>query len=434
MINSGYPQGVPISIKYPEIPTYSFLENNARKYPSRPGLIFYGNKMTYKKIWDDALCLANSLQKLGLKHGDRVGLLLPNSPQFLIAFNSIFIAGGIVVPINPLNPITEIKRELDYTECQFLIVLDRLIEKIPTDYSGILIISKADHYAAWYYKLANKISSKQRPNKNGLKFENLLIEGPTNQIEKFKVKEEIAVIIHTSGTTGDPKGVMLTHYNLVVNALQSYHWLRGWGYSSKPQKLGWPIILCAVPFFHSYGLNILNEALSYGCTLALIPDPKPKAILEMIQKYEITHLPLIPRFVLELLNYEELSKINLQSITMCSSGGAAILPEVMKKFEKLTNCRFYQGYGLTEAGPVTHATPVEGNPNYLSPGFPYPDTIAKIVDLQLGEVDMLPNMEGELIVRGPQIMKGYWKLPDETSKVLRDGWLFTGDIAKIDEN
>ncbi|MBN1683085.1 AMP-binding protein [Candidatus Bathyarchaeota archaeon] len=429
-----HPQGVPISIKYPEIPLYSFLENHARKYPQRSATIFFDKKLSYSKIWDETLRFANSLKKLGVKKGDRIGLLLPNTPHFLIAFNAIFVVGGIAVPINPLNPLVEITRELDYTECKILIILDRLLDKLPTTFSGTIIIAKGETYVALYYKILSRLSYKRKSIKGVFNFEDLVKESPINQLAIFNVKEDVAVILHTSGTTGDPKGVMLTHYNLVANALQSYHWLRGWGYSSKPQKEGWPIILCAVPFFHSYGLNIMNEALSYGCSLVLIPDPQPKIVLESIKKHNITHLPLIPRFVSEILKYKNLDKYDLKKIIMSSSGGASISPELIKKFEDITDSRFYQGYGLTEAGPVTHATPVEGKPNYLSPGFPYPDTEAKIVDLQIGEIEMQKDREGELIVKGPQIMKGYWKLPEENANALRKGWLYTGDIAKIDED
>jgi long-chain acyl-CoA synthetase len=226
---------------------------------------------------------------------------------------------------------------------------------------------------------------------------------------------------------------MLTHYALVANALQSYYWLRGWGYSAKPQHAGWPLILCAVPWFHSYGLNIMNEAVSFGCTLVLIPDPKPEAILEAVQRHRVTHMPLIPRFVAEILEHPKLRSYDLSSVIIASSGGASISTNQMKSFEAVTGAKFYQGYGLTEAGPATHATPIEGVQNYLSAGMAYPDTEVRVVDTQVGEIEVAFGREGELLVCGPQIMLGYWKSSEETARVLVNGWLHTGDVVRVDE-
>jgi len=251
---------------------------------------------------------------------------------------------------------------------------------------------------------------------------------------QIEARKDVAAILYTSGTTGQPKGVMLTHYNLVANTLQSYHWLRGWGYSHKPQPAGWPVVLCAVPFFHSYGLNVLDEAVSFGCTLALVPDPKPEAIMAAIQETRATHFPAIPRFIREVLGHPALAKHNLTSLTSCSVGGASIEQKYVDEFAKVTGARLYLGYGLTEAGPSTHGTPVDGEPNSGSVGLAFPDTEARVVDLQLGEVEVPAGGEGELIIRGPQVMKGYWREPEETARVLRGGWLHTGDVARVDED
>jgi long-chain acyl-CoA synthetase len=173
--------------------------------------------------------------------------------------------------------------------------------------------------------------------------------------------------------------------------------------------------------------------VSFGCTLVLVPDPKPEAILEVVQRYRVTHMPLIPRFVAEILEYPRLNSYDLSSVTTASSGGGAIPPDFMRRIEAITGARFYQGYGLTEAGPATHATPIEGERNYLSAGMAYPDTEVKVVDTQVSEIKVAPGKEGELLVRGPQIMKGYWKSPEETTRILVDGWLHTGDVVRVDE-
>ncbi|TEU12780.1 long-chain fatty acid--CoA ligase, partial [Candidatus Bathyarchaeota archaeon] len=429
-----YPRGVPISINYPEIPLHAFLENSARKFPDRDAVVFYGRRITYEGLWDSSRRLAAALRGLGVEKGDRVGLLLPNVPQFIIAYNAILAVGGVVVPINPLNPVEEIRRELDQTEAKALIALDRLADKIP-EFPGKVIVTEAAAYVPWHMMLLSRLKGQGVKIPDGaLSFERLIEGPPMETLAEVDPKEDLAVILYTSGTTGPPKGVMLTHYNLVANALQSYHWLRGWGYSAKPQRAGWPIILCAVPFFHSYGMTVaMNESVQFGCTLVLVPEPKAEAIMKAIQRHEATHFPTVPRFIRGILRHPDLKRYDLTSLTSCVSGGASTDPALMERFVEITGARFYQGYGLTEAGPTTHCTPVEGEPRYASAGLAFPDTEARIVDLQIGEVEMPPGEKGELLVRGPQVMKGYWKDPEETARVLRDGWLHTGDIATVDE-
>ena len=432
MMTRFFPPGVPRSIEYPEMPLYSFLENSARKFPGRVGALYLGNGVTYSTLWGKTTRFAGYLRQLGVEKGDRVGLVLANTPQFIIAFNGVLAAGGIVVAINPLNPVEEIGRELAETECKALVILDRLLGKFPAGYAGKVIVADAAEYAPIGLRVLNAIAYRGASPAGAVSFGDAA-SGDEAKSEVVDAREDLAAILYTSGTTGQPKGVMLTHYALAANALQSYYWLRGWGYSAKPQPAGWPLILCAVPFFHSLGLNIMNEAVSFGCTLVLVPDPKAETILETVQRHRVTHTPLIPRFVVDILAHPKLGSYDLSSVTTASSGGAAIAPEQMKRFEEVTGAKFYQGYGLTEAGPATHATPIEGERNYLSPGMAYPDTEVMVVDTQLGEVEVPVGKEGELLVRGPQIMKGYWKATEETARVLVDGWLHTGDVVRVDE-
>jgi long-chain acyl-CoA synthetase len=414
------------------MPLHGFLENSARKFPERAATIFLGAKATYGQLWDQSLRLAGGLRGLGVRKGDKVGLLLPNTPHFVVALNAVSAAGGISVPVSPLNPAQEIGGELEDTEVSVLLALDRLLDRLPEGRPWRLVVAEAAAYAPVRLQVASRLQPRKAP-RDALSFEEMVKGKPQEEFAKIDAREDIAAILYTSGTTGQPKGVMLTHYNLVANALQSYHWLRGWGYSHKPQPAGWPVILCAVPFFHGYGLNILDEAVSFGCTLALVPDPKPEAIMEAIQETRATHFPAIPRFIREVLKHPALTRYDLTSLTSCSVGGASIEKRYMDEFVGATGARFYQGYGLTEAGPSTHGTPVEGDPNPRSAGLAFPDTEAKVVDLQLGEVEMPAGEAGELIIRGPQVMKGYWRAPEETARVLRGGWLYTGDIVRVDE-
>jgi long-chain acyl-CoA synthetase len=431
MISESYPQGVPISIKYPMIPVYEFWRNSSRKFPQRGAIIYLDAKYTYSELWDQMERFAANLMDMGIRKGDRVALLLPNCPQFLVAYNAVHLCGGTVVTVNPLLPVDEIGRQLKLTNSKIFIILDRLLDKLPETYPE-LIIAEAAFYASPKLRAFSHIRYRTKKIYGAHIFEHLIKSSKVTEYPKINPTEDIAVILFTSGTTGPPKGVMLTHYSQVVNALQSYHWLRGWGYSEKPQRLGWPIILCAIPFFHSYGLVVMNEAVSFGCTLALIPQPNAEEIMKVTEKHKVTHFPLIPRLIRQVLEHPKLDQYNLSSITKCSSGGAHISVNDMKAFEKVCGSRMYQGYGLTEAGPIITSTPVRGEPNYYSAGLPYPDTCVKIVDLQLGEIEQPLGKEGEIIVRGPQLMKGYLNTSD-TASVLKSGWLYTGDIGKLDE-
>jgi long-chain acyl-CoA synthetase len=434
MESDRYPGGVPRSISYPEIPIQSFLENTARKYPDRAAAIFYGNRVSYGRLWDESLRLAGALRRLGLEKGERVAMILPNVPQFIVAYNGILAAGGVTVPINPLNPVEEIAREINETRAETLISLDRLLDKVPEEPTKNLIVAEAAAYAPGHLRILSRLRGSRKKPEGSQSFEEILKGPRIDETPRIDPREDLAAILYTSGTTGPPKGVMLTHRNLVANALQSYHWLRGWGYSAKPQPAGWPVVVCAVPFFHSYGMTVaLNETVQYGCTLVLVPEPGPEAIMKAIQSNNATHFPAIPRFIREILSHPDLPNRDLTSLTSIVSGGAPIEPGLVERFEELTGATFYQGYGITEAGPSTHCTPIEGSPNRRTVGLPFPDTEARIVDLQLGEIEFGPGEKGELLVRGPQVMKGYWNEPEETARVLKDGWLHTGDIVETDK-
>jgi long-chain acyl-CoA synthetase len=414
------------------MPVYEFLRNSARKFPDRDAVIYLDASHTYSTLWTQTECLAANLTGMGIKKDDRVALLLPNTPQFLIACNAVLLCGATVVALNPLQSVDEIERQITVTDSKLLIILDRLLEKLPQKHPE-LIIAEAAYYVSSRLRALSRVKYRIKRPTDAHRFEDLITGTKLIDYPEINPTEDIAVILFTSGTTGQPKGVMLTHYSQVANALQSYHWLRGWGYSAKPQPAGYPVILCAMPFFHSYGLVVMNEAVSFGCTMALIPNPTAEDIIKVTEKHQVTHFPLIPRLIREVVEYPQVEKHDLTSLTTCSSGGAHITVPLMKQFEKLCGARMYQGYGLTESGPTIAATPVEGDPVYESTGLPYPDTEVKIMDLQLGEIEMQAGEKGEIIVKGPQLMKGYLDDPETTSKIMKDGWLYTGDIGYRDE-
>jgi len=300
-----YPGGVPYSLNYPEIPLYAFLENSARKFPNRDAVIFYGNRITYRRVWDQTRRLAFALRRMGVEKGDRVGLLMPNVPQFIIAYNAVLTLGGIVVAINPLNPNQEVERELQETEAEILIILDRLLHKTPEKRPESLVVAEAAAYIPRHIRLLSRLRyGGPKPPSGTISFEDLLKGQTLEELAEVNPKDDLAAILYTSGTTDQPKGVMLTHYNLVANALQSYHWLRGWGFSAKPQPAGWPIVICAVPFFHSYGTTVaMNESVQFGCTMVLVPEPEAETIMKTIQQHSATHFPAIPRFIRDILNH-----------------------------------------------------------------------------------------------------------------------------------
>jgi len=369
---------------------------------------------------------------MGIQKGDRITLLLPNTPHFIVAYNAVLLCGATVVALNPIQSVEEIRRQISVSNSKILIILDRLWEKLPKVHPE-LIVAEAAYYVPPRLRALSKLRYRIKYPKVAHRFEDLITGTKVSGYPVINPKEDVAVILFTSGTTGQPKGVMLTHYSQVSNALQSYFWLRGWGYSAKPQKAGYPIILCAIPFFHSYGLVVMNEAASFGCTMALIPNPSGEEIMKVTQNHQVTHFPLIPRLIRAVVEHPKVAKYDLTSLTTCSSGGAHIPVPLMKQFEEICGARMYQGYGLTEAGPTIAATPVEGDPNYESTGLPYPDTEVLIMDLQLGEVEMPRGKKGEIIVKGPQLMKGYLDDAETTMEVLKDGWLYTGDIGFMDE-
>ena len=431
-VSESYPRGVPISINYPVMPVYEFWRNSARKLPGREAVVYLDAVYKYDELWDQMEHFASNLMGMGVGKGDRVALLLPNTPQFLIAYNAVLLCGATIVAVNPLLSVEEIERQLVVTDSKILIILDRLLDRLPKKHPD-LIVAEAAYYAPVHLRLLSGIKYRISYPKGAQRFEDLLHGTKLNEYPEINPEEDPAVILFTSGTTGQPKGVILTHFSQVVNALQSYHWLRGWGYSAKPQAAGYPIILCAMPFFHSYGLVVMNEAVSFGCTMVLIPNPTPEDIIDATQKYRVTHFPLIPRLIRGIVDHPTLKQYDLTSLTTCSSGGAHIPVQLMKDFEKICGARMYQGYGLTEAGPIVASTPVEGDPVYESTGLTYPDTVIKIMDLQLGEIEQPPMKEGEIIIKGPQLMKGYLDDPKNTETILKDGWLSSGDIGYFDE-
>jgi len=418
-----WPAQVPKHIDYPNVPLQGLLEKSAEAYPKNVAIIGREQETTYAQL--DLLTnqFANALTKLGIVKGDRVALFLPNIPQFVIAYFGALKAGAVVTALSPLYREREVEYQLRDSGAQTVVALDSLypiVKKVgeKTQVKHVIIAGLEENVL---------FSSGQ----NTLNFSQLLESNPiTAPKVNLNPREDLAALQYTGGTTGTAKGAMLTHANLVSNALAFAAWIKG----TKAQET----FLTALPLFHIYGMTTsMTVPISLAAKMVLLPKFEPAKAPETIQKHKVTVFCGVPTMYSALLSNPELGKYDLTSIRVCISGASSLPPQVQKKFMDATGGFLAEGYGLTEASPVTHCTPVDKSMRTAktgSIGLPLPDTEAKIVDLETGEQTLAAGETGELVVKGPQVMKGYWQQPEETSAVLRNGWLFTGDIASMDKD
>ena len=432
-----YDSGVTSTLEYPKIPLHGFLEHSVEKYPDNIALSYLGNEISYSELDILVNNAANALVKLGVQPGDRVALYLANTPQFIIALYGILKIGAIGVPINPLYKDEEVLFELDDAQINTVIVMSRfypLIQRVreKTALKNV-IVTNVKVYFPWLtrmlFTLLKEKEDRVEIDKNDYEFEKIMEQSSSHKPDITITPDDIALLQYTSGTTGKPKGVMLSHYNLVVNALQCRNWMSD-TQEGKERVLGW------LPFFHSFGMTAcLGYTINCASRLVLIPNPHDlKYILKTIEKEKISIMPGVPTMYAALGSYKNISKYNLNSIRACISGGAPLMESVKKRFIELTGSKLVEGYGLSEAAPVTHANPIYGLNKNDSIGIPMPDTECRIVDLENGEKDVPIGEEGELIVKAPQVMKGYWNQQEMSNEAIRNGWLYTGDIVTMDRD
>lgn len=430
-----WPEGVPKEIEYPKIALGEVLKESTRKFPNNTAIIYFGRRITYTELEELVDRFTTALQDLGVEKGDRVGIFLPNIPQFVIAYYGALRAGAICVACNPLYKARELEYQLNDAGVETLVSMDTLypiIQEIRgrTKLRNVITTSPRDYLPPLLRLLAPLKGVKSHDCPGALDFLSLMRKyGPT--LKPVDVRpDDLAVLQYTGGTTGIPKGAMITHRNLIVNARQCEVLL--------PIRRGIDIGVSALPLFHIFGMTTsMNALLLTGTTMLMIPDPRdPKGILNAIGKYKATVFCSVPTMYIALLNTPDLKKYNLRTLRACLSGAAALPVEVQRKFEQMTGGRLVEGYGLTESSPVSHVNPLD-DPKKNRPGsigIPIPDTDSKIVDVETGAKDLKPGEVGELLIKGPQVMQGYWNNADETRMTLRDGWLYTGDIAKMDED
>jgi long-chain acyl-CoA synthetase len=426
---------VPHTLTYPQIAVPSFLDETAARFGDRPAAIFFGARLSYGSLQTLVDRFAAGLVRLGIRPGDRVSLHLPNCPQFLIAYYGILKTGAIVVPFSPLYTEREIERQLVDSGAEVAITLDLIYPRLaavrPKTQVRAIVVTPINAYfpplLRWLYPLkAYREGHVVRIPRNVPRFQGLLETSPMQRGVPVD-PDQPAVLLYTGGTTGIPKGAVLSHRNVVCNIHQSRAWF--------PQlQPGRDVVLGVLPFFHSYGMtSVMNLAVANGLATVLVPRFQIDMLLQAIAKYRPQLLPGVPTIYTAIASHPQVTRYDLRSIRACVSGAAPLPREVQAQFEKLTGGRLVEGYGLTEASPVTHANPLEGTRKTGSIGVPFPDTDARIVD-DTGERALPPGDVGELTIRGPQVMQGYWHQPEETALALRGGWLFTGDMAKMDED
>ena len=430
---SNYEDGVPFSLTYPPVPLPHFLRESAQSFPQNVAVVFAGKKFSYREVQEYVDALAHALVSRGVQKGDRVALLLPNSPPYIIGYYAILNVGAIVVNLNPLSVERELLYLLNHSEARTIIVAEPLLPRITciaprSSLRSTLVACLAEWAGADRSSGRKPFAGSPRKAKGVFSLEALIEKHAGKKAPRTDLHPDDEALLQYTGAISDGiKGVVLTHRNLVANTLQIASWV-------VRARKGKEVFLSVLPFFHVYGMAVaMNLPISLASAMILLPRFEVKSTLQAIKRYRPTFLPGVPTMFVALSQEKQAERYNISCLRVCYSGAAPLSLEVLEDFEKLTGTRVTEGYGLAEASPATHCNPIFGKRMRGSVGLPYPDTLARIVDLECGEQVLRPGEVGELCIRGPQVMKGYWKLPEETARVLRGGWLYTGDIARMDE-
>jgi long-chain acyl-CoA synthetase len=435
-----YEKGVPEAIRYEEICLPDILDRTAKQFPDKPALIFQGYTLTFRQLKDMVDRFATCLTDFGVKQGDAVAILLPNTIPCVVAYYAILKIGAISVMNNPLYSDPELDHQFNDSGAKVLVTLDLLGNRMtnlrPKTKVKQIVYTSIGDYLPFPKNLLfplvakkKKLAADVKPAINVFKWKDCITKYAPNPSAVKIGFEDVAMYQYTGGTTGVSKGVMLTHANLSKQVQQLKAWFPAF-------NNGTEIMLGALPYFHVFGLSVsMNFSIHMGFAQILVPRPQPEPLLESIRNFRPTFAPLVPTMYIGMLNHPDLKKTNMSCIKGAFSGSAPLPVEVIHDFEKATGAVIVEGFGMTETTPVTHVNPFHGGARKVgSIGVPISDTLCRIVDLEDGVKDMPIGERGELIVKGPQIMKGYRGMPAETANTLKDGWIYTGDIATMDED
>jgi long-chain acyl-CoA synthetase len=419
---------IPEQINYPRQSVYQVLNLSASLFTDRPATVFLGAKLTYGQIKAQADRLAAALSKLGIARGDRVGIMLPNCPQYIISFYAVVRLGAIVTNVNPLYTPREVEMVARDSGMRAMITLDALAGSI----LSIRGASEIEHVITTGLKDYSSDPPPAPSQAAGtLCFSEMIADASAAELPHVVIdpEEDVAVLQYTGGTTGLPKAAMLTHFNLFAAAIQCAMW--GDYVSGRGEER----FLIVIPYFHIYALITgVIYGVWMGAMQIIVPKYDVNNMLAIIKEHEPTYFPAVPTLFISLLNHPEAGGYGLDRIRRFNSGSAPLPLEVIEQFEHLSGAMLYEGYGMTETSALATTTATLARRKPGSIGLPVPDTDCRIVDLESGEREVPVGEEGELVLRGPQVMKGYWRNEEETSKALRDGWLYTGDVARMDED
>jgi len=441
-----WPADVPRTLApYPEVSLYSLLEDAVDRWGDRPATAFFGKRLTYRELAAQVERFAGALVGLGVGRGDRVGLMLPNCPQYIIAFYACLRIGAIPVGCNPLYTARELEHQLTDAGIEVIVVLDAVYEQLGRvrQASGIreVVATKVIDAMKFPLNVLAPLKFKREAKHEGTPWppigpgervrwwkDLMKAGGPVPAVAEVDPVRDPAAFIYTGGTTGLSKGAMLSHANLVANAIQ--------GRSLFSDVVdGQDAILCVLPFFHSFGVVAMNLAIRGGLKVAMLPRFDLGMVLKELSRERITLFPGVPRIYIAMNESPETPKADLKSLKACISGAAPLPLAVAKRFEEITGgAQVVEGYGLTECSPVTHVNPIKGRRVEGSIGLPMPDTDVKVVAIDDPDRQVEAGERGELCIQGPQVMLGYWNKPEATAEMIRNGWLHTGDIAIMDED
>jgi len=435
-----WPEDVPKHIDYPNVPLSEILRKTAENNPYQTAIIYFDRKMTYKDLDKSVDKFASALTALEVKKGDKVAIFLPNIPQFIISYYGTLRIGAVETAVSPLYKEREVEHQLNDSEAETIVVLDALypvLEKVvaKTKIKRVIFTGIKDYMPtgkAFLGSLFRKIPSHKVETRPGTYSFKELLDQHNEQPPKVDLdpQEDLAALQYTGGTTGISKGAMLTHMNMVSNAVMCAGWLKG--------KHTEENFLTVLPLFHIFGMTTgMNAPIYLAGKMVLLPGFDATVMLKTLEKNKVTVFCGAPTMYSMLLANPKVQEFDLSSVHFCISGSAPLPPEIQKKWMDVTRGVLIEGYGLTEASPVTHCNPLDPTMKTVkvgSIGLPWPDTDAKIMDAETGETELGLDQDGEIVVKGPQVMKGYWKMSEDSAAVLRNGWLYTGDIGKMDED